>query len=132
MIVALGVTITSARIGSPLFLLLRAAHTGHCHGFRPAIIGRILYGRNRAGPPIKSPIPKRRPANGNPEPLSAREIELLSLIAEGLTNQEIASRLYLSLNTVKVHTRHIFQKLGVSNKLQAVTKAQLLGLLELD
>jgi len=63
------------------------------------------------------------------EPLSEREIEVLQLIAEGLTNPEIASRLYLSLNTIKVHTRNIFGKLGVNNRTQAVSVANSLGIL---
>ncbi len=63
------------------------------------------------------------------EPLSEREIEVLQLIAEGLTNSEIADRLYLSLNTVKVHTRNIYGKLGVNNRTQAGTKARTLGIL---
>jgi LuxR family maltose regulon positive regulatory protein len=64
------------------------------------------------------------------EALSQREIEVLTLISEGLTNQDVASRLYLSLNTVKVHTRNIFQKLGVSNRTEAVARAKILGILE--
>lgn len=63
------------------------------------------------------------------EPLSAREIEVLQLIAEGLTNQEAANRLYLSLHTVKVHARNIYSKLGVKNRTQAVAKGRALGLL---
>ncbi len=63
------------------------------------------------------------------EMLSERELEVLPLIAEGLTNQEIASRLYLSLNTVKVHTRNIYGKLGVNNRTQAVSRARALGIL---
>ena len=63
------------------------------------------------------------------EPLSEREIELLQLIAEGLTNPEIAARLYLSLNTVKVHTRNIYGKLGVNNRTGAVARARALGIL---
>jgi LuxR family maltose regulon positive regulatory protein len=63
------------------------------------------------------------------EPLSEREIEVLQLIAEGLTNQEIASRLYLSLNTVKVHTRNINSKLTVSSRAKAVVRARALGIL---
>jgi LuxR family maltose regulon positive regulatory protein len=63
------------------------------------------------------------------EPLSDREIEVLHLIAEGLTNQEIAARLYLSLNTVKVHTRNIYGKLDAHNRTQAVTRARVLGIL---
>jgi len=63
------------------------------------------------------------------EPLSEREIEVLQLIAEGLTNPEIASRLYLSLNTVKVHTRNIYGKLNVHSRIQAAARAQELGLL---
>ena len=60
---------------------------------------------------------------------SEREIEVLQLIAEGLTNPEIASRLYLSLNTVKVHTRNIYGKLNVHNRAQAIARSQALGLL---
>ncbi len=63
------------------------------------------------------------------EPLSERELEVLTLIAEGLTNPEIASRLFLALNTVKTHTRNIYGKLGVHNRTQAVAKAQALGVL---
>jgi LuxR family maltose regulon positive regulatory protein len=63
------------------------------------------------------------------EPLSDREIEVLQLIAEGLTNQEIASRLFLSLNTVKVHTRNINGKLGVHTRTQAVAMGRALGIL---
>jgi LuxR family maltose regulon positive regulatory protein len=63
------------------------------------------------------------------EPLSERELEVLQLIAEGLTNQEIASRLYLSLNTVKVHTRNIYGKLGVHHRANAVARGRAMGIL---
>ena len=63
------------------------------------------------------------------EPLSEREIEVLQFIAEGLSNPEIASRLYLSPNTVKVHSRNIYSKLGVHNRMQAVARARALGIL---
>jgi LuxR family maltose regulon positive regulatory protein len=63
------------------------------------------------------------------EPLSEREIEVLGLIAEGLTNWEIASRLFLALNTVKVHTRSIYGKLGAHNRTQAVARGRALGIL---
>jgi predicted ATPase/class 3 adenylate cyclase/DNA-binding CsgD family transcriptional regulator len=63
------------------------------------------------------------------EPLSARELEVLHLLEEGLTNREIAQRLCVSPNTVRVHTYHIYGKLGVNNRTQAVTRARVLGLL---
>jgi LuxR family maltose regulon positive regulatory protein len=63
------------------------------------------------------------------EPLSEREIEVLGLIAEGLSNQEISSRLYVSLNTVKAHTRNIYSKIGVNSRTHAVSKARTLGIL---
>ena len=63
------------------------------------------------------------------EPLSERELEVLPLIAEGLTNQEIGSRLFVSLNTIKVHTRNIYGKLAVHSRTQAVAKAIALGIL---
>jgi LuxR family maltose regulon positive regulatory protein len=61
--------------------------------------------------------------------LSDREIEVLQLIAEGLTNPEVGSRLYLSLHTVKTHTRNIYGKLGAHNRTEAVAKARALGVL---
>jgi LuxR family maltose regulon positive regulatory protein len=66
------------------------------------------------------------------EPLSERELEVLQLIAEGLSRQEIASQLVLSLNTVKTHARNIYSKLGVNNQMQAVGRARGLGLLDKD
>ncbi len=63
------------------------------------------------------------------EPLSERELEILQLIAEGLTNQEIGSKLYLSLNTVKAPTRNIYGKLGVNSRNQAAARARTLGIL---
>jgi LuxR family maltose regulon positive regulatory protein len=66
------------------------------------------------------------------DPLSERELEVLALIAQGRTNQEIGDRLYLSLNTVKVHTRNIYSKMGVNNRTQAVAQARTIGLLIMD
>lgn len=63
------------------------------------------------------------------EPLSERELEVLGLIAQGLSNREIAQRLVLSVGTVKVHTRNIYGKLGVSSRTQALAQAARLKLL---
>jgi LuxR family maltose regulon positive regulatory protein len=63
------------------------------------------------------------------EPLSEREIEVLQLLAKGLTNQVVAERLILSPHTIKTHTRNIYSKLAVSNRTQAVDKARTLGIL---
>ena len=60
---------------------------------------------------------------------SERENKVLQLLAEGLTNPDIDARLYLSLNTVKPHTRNIYAKLGVNNRTQAVARARALGVL---
>ncbi len=63
------------------------------------------------------------------EPLSERECEVLQCISSGLSNREIANQLYLSLNTVKVHTRNIYSKLDVHSRIEAVSKAKDLGFL---
>ncbi|MBN1439132.1 MAG: hypothetical protein JW929_06965 [Anaerolineales bacterium] len=66
-------------------------------------------------------------ASGKPPLLSRRELEVLKLIAEGLSNAEIAKRLSLSPGTVKVHTRNIYGKLGVKSRTQALAKAKTAG-----
>jgi LuxR family maltose regulon positive regulatory protein len=63
------------------------------------------------------------------EPLSERELEVLQLIAKGLSNREIAARLVLSLNTVKAHTRNIYGKLEVHSRTQAIVRGRAFGLL---
>jgi LuxR family maltose regulon positive regulatory protein len=63
------------------------------------------------------------------EPLSDRELEILRLIAAGLSNQEIADTLVVSINTVKTHIRRLYGKLSVNSRLQAVERARELGLL---
>ena len=64
------------------------------------------------------------------EPLSERELEVLHLVAQGLSNREIGKRLFRALDTVKGHNRNIFGKLGVQNRTEAVIRARELGLLE--
>ena len=63
------------------------------------------------------------------EPLSRRELEILRLIAQGLSNHEIGERLFLALDTVKGHNRRIFDKLQVQRRTEAVARARELGLL---
>ena len=63
------------------------------------------------------------------EALSSRELAVLQLIAQGCSNQEISERLFISLNTVKTHARHINSKLDVERRTQAVARAKALGLL---
>jgi LuxR family transcriptional regulator, maltose regulon positive regulatory protein len=72
--------------------------------------------------------PGAAPAEPRP-PLSERELEILRLVASGLKNQEIASRLVISLNTVLYHTKNIYGKLEVTHRTQAVQRARELSLL---
>ena len=63
------------------------------------------------------------------DPLSQRELKILQLIAQGLSNREIGERLFLALNTVKGHNRKIFNKLQVQSRTEAIARARELGLL---
>ncbi|MBH4469236.1 helix-turn-helix transcriptional regulator, partial [Pseudomonas aeruginosa] len=75
------------------------------------------------------PEPPAEPAGSAGEVLSGRELAVLELIAQGLSNQEISERLFISLHTVKSHARHINDKLGVERRTQAVARAKHMGLL---
>jgi two-component system, NarL family, response regulator LiaR len=61
--------------------------------------------------------------------ITPRELEVLALMAEGLSNQEIADRLFVSLNTVKTHASNVFSKLDAQRRTQAIQRAKDLGLL---
>lgn len=61
--------------------------------------------------------------------ISRRELEVLELMAQGLSNSEIAGKLFVSLNTVKTHTSKIFEKLDVKRRTQAVEKAKRIGII---
>ena len=63
------------------------------------------------------------------EPLTKRELDVLRLLAEGLTTPEIANRLYISAGTAKWHTINVYRKLDVHSRVQAVTRAHELGLI---
>lgn len=112
--------------GPPMARLLYEAHK---HAIAPGYARRLLdaipLDALEAAPLAQS----ADPVSALVEPLSEREIEVMRLIASGLSNPEIASHLYLSLNTVKSHTRNIYGKLGVNRRTQAVARARTLGLL---
>ena len=72
--------------------------------------------------------PEAEPISDLPDGLTPREAEVLALIAEGLTNAEIADRLVVSAATVKSHVNHIFAKANVRDRAQAVVYAYARGL----
>ncbi|SEI79216.1 LuxR family transcriptional regulator, maltose regulon positive regulatory protein [Allopseudospirillum japonicum] len=75
----------------------------------------------------KKPTQTPKPSVAKVEPLSQREAKVLALAAQGLSNQAIAERLFISLHTVKTHMRHILRKLDARSRMQAVQKARVLG-----
>ena len=73
--------------------------------------------------------PPAAPRRAHPDELTPRELEVLRLLAAGLSNPAIAARLTISVGTVKAHTANIYGKLGVANRVQALSRAQELRLL---
>jgi LuxR family maltose regulon positive regulatory protein len=112
--------------GPPMARLLYEALN---RGIAPDYVSRLLTAFLPVEPEQSKRSKSRISASALIEPLSKRELEVLQLIADGLTNQEIAARLYLSTNTVKVHTRNIYGKLGVRSRTQAVARAKRVGIL---
>ena len=64
-----------------------------------------------------------------PAPITSRELEVLQLVADGLENREIAARLFLSVETIKTHVRHVFEALNARSRAHAVAIAFRTGLL---
>src|SRR5690606_34404701 len=71
---------------------------------------------------------RRRPRSNDPDELSDRELDVLRLLRSDLTGPEVARELHVSLNTLRTHTKHIYTKLGATNRRGAVTRAAALGL----
>ncbi|MEW2283351.1 response regulator transcription factor [Streptomyces sp. NPDC047841] len=106
--------------------IVRAVHSvlSGDAGLSPSVQRRLL---ERLSQPEPEPVPV--PAAGEaPDGLTARETEVLVLIGEGLTNQEIARRLHVSTATVKTHINNLFAKTGLKDRAQAVRYAYSKGL----
>jgi DNA-binding NarL/FixJ family response regulator len=105
----------------------------------PGIANRVLnaYGGAQPGAQTTSPAPAQSTAapaqpvktSRSSGILSPRETEVLRLVADGLSNQKIAQRLGLGLETVKTHMRHIMEKLAVSDRTEAAVKAMKQGIM---
>jgi LuxR family maltose regulon positive regulatory protein len=121
-----GYFLTFVDEGLPMSSLL---HEALNRGIAPEYVQRLLVAFS-SGEIVQAEQTKSPPDQSElVELLSERELEVLQRIAEGLTNREIATKLFLSLNTVKAHTRNIYGKLGVNNRTQAAAKARDLGIL---
>jgi LuxR family transcriptional regulator, maltose regulon positive regulatory protein len=112
--------------GAPMAQVLLEAAS---HGIMPDDVGKLLaaFEAEKWRSEVKPDLP---PASLLIEPLSQRELKIIKLIAQGLSNREISERLFLALDTIKGHNRRIFDKLQVQNRTEAVARARELGLLQ--
>lgn len=127
------IVLTTYESDSAILTAIEAGASGYLLKAAPA--GEILAGiRSVAAgdvalaPSIAAMLVNRVKAPAGPT-LSARETEVLALVAQGRSNPAIAKALFLSEATVKTHLLHVFEKLEVSDRTRAVTKAMELGLL---
>ena len=108
----------------PMARLLSEAKT---HGIMPDFVNKLLDLFE-----TKEPLSEQSTLSASPpliEPLSERELEVLQLIAQGLSNHAIADRLFLAVSTIKGHNQRLFGKLGVQRRTEAVARARDLGLI---
>jgi len=96
-----------------------------------AAIRTAAQGKSPLAPNVATRLMQRM-RDLDEEALSAREIEVLELVASGTSNKEIAKRLWVSETTVKSHMLHIFDKLGVTDRTAAVTEALKRGIIRLE
>jgi LuxR family maltose regulon positive regulatory protein len=119
--------------GEPMVRLLRMAYRSKEKGSREYVT-RLLEGllpAEGAAPPATSEITLVKPVDHSVliDPLTERELEILRMIADGYPNQEIAEKLVITLGTVKAHISHIYTKLDVRSRTQAIIKAEQFRLL---
>ena len=115
--------LTAIEAGASGYLLKAAPQDEILAGIRSVARGEVAL-----APSIAAMLVNRVRAPVGPT-LSAREIEVLALVAQGNSNGSVAKKLFLSEATVKSHVLHAFEKLGVSDRTRAVTKAMELGIL---
>jgi LuxR family transcriptional regulator, maltose regulon positive regulatory protein len=120
--------------GAPMAALLHRLLAGRrqqlADGVPRGYLARLADAFEQAGLPIRLPTSRGGVVvAGLVEPLTARELEVLQLLAAGAPNRAIAERLVVTPETVKKHLSHLFAKLGVANRTQAVAQARELGLL---
>ncbi len=121
---------TFVDLGKPMRLLLAdySAQTAE----HKAYVDRLLsvFSIPDMQPEIQTEAPKSKIQNLKSEmvePLSDREVDVLHLLADGLTNQEIALTVHISVNTVKTHLKNIYDKLGVHTRREVIARAKALG-----
>jgi LuxR family maltose regulon positive regulatory protein len=112
--------------GAPMAELLS---TVAAQGIKPDYVNKLLATFDVETKKDERPTVSVLSPSALVEPLTPRELEVLQLIADGLSNQEIGARLFLALDTVKGHNRRIFDKLQVQRRTEAIARAHELGLL---
>jgi LuxR family maltose regulon positive regulatory protein len=106
--------------GPPMALLLEeAANRGNASTYLRRVVD-AFGGKARGKPPVQHALV---------EPLSEREVDVLRLLASDLNGPQMATELFVSLNTVRTHTKNVYSKLGVNNRRAAVRRAEELDLL---
>lgn len=108
-------------LGQPMAELLQTAVRQNTQSDYATTLLRLF-------PPSGAAVPPR--PRSDMGPLSPRESEVLQLVAQGLTNKEIAARLFIATSTAKRHTVNIYNKLGVNNRAEATARAYELGIVE--
>lgn len=111
--------------GETIRILLREVHSNLSSGELRNYVDQVLA----AFSPGKEHSDKEYATGHRLPELSERELEILALVAAGLSNQEIAHQLVISITTVKTHIGNIFNKLGVTSRIQAIARAEAAGLL---
>ena len=105
---------TFVDMGEPMANLLKQFLEDHpAHTYARHVLDACLI-------PLQTQVPPTAPRPAQANGLTRREIEVLALLAGGLRNKEIAEKLFVSPDTVKTHVKHIFKKLNVKRRMEAV------------